>query len=407
MPPARSHSFIPWLLVAVVALIAYGSLYPFNFKPDAISGGVLEALRELSWARAGRGDRIANVLLYLPLGFCLFLSLAAHRHRGVAVVVATLLGSLLSLTIEVAQVYISSRVPSLTDLTLNSGGTLLGATFGVAWGTIGSWMHLPTRAEKPTRDPAALLLIALWLAWRLAPFVPHLDLGKLKAALRPLFDPHIELSRVLVYLTYWLVISQALSSLVSRPRTLEALLLLIASVLAGRLIVANQTFVPAELLALIVLLPIVVLTYRMRPAPKRLLLMVSMLTVFAYERLAPFNFTSASTSFDFWPFLQWFAAGLPAAWLAIDWVGCFGTIFLFAALLWVLGACGTSFNLAAGIALALVLATEILQLWLPDRTASVTDPVIALGVIGLFRYLQRPQRRLFGGRPISRRAHNL
>ena len=44
---ARSRSYISVLLVAVIALIAYGSLYPFNFKPDAINGGVLEALRQL------------------------------------------------------------------------------------------------------------------------------------------------------------------------------------------------------------------------------------------------------------------------------------------------------------------------------------------------------------------------
>ena len=99
------------------------------------------------------------------------------------------------------------------------------------------------------------MLIGLWLLWRLAPFVPHFDLGKLKSALRPLFDPQIEAGAVLSYLTCWLVVSQAVTALVSRPHTLEALLLLIAGVLAGRLIVANQAFVPAELLALIVLLP--------------------------------------------------------------------------------------------------------------------------------------------------------
>ncbi len=71
--PARTpRSSIPWLTAAVIALIAYGSLYPFNFKPDAQSG-LVAALSQLSWARAGRGDRISNVLLYLPLGFCLYL----------------------------------------------------------------------------------------------------------------------------------------------------------------------------------------------------------------------------------------------------------------------------------------------------------------------------------------------
>lgn len=404
--PSRSTSFIPWLLLAVIALIAHGSLYPFNLKPD-VADGVLQAMRQLSWARAGRGDRIANVLLYLPLGFCLFLWLVTRLRRGLAVAVAVVLGAALSLAIEVAQVYISSRVPSLTDLTLNSLGTLVGATAGVVWGAIGGWMHLPKRSEKPHRDPAAALLIGLWLAWRLAPFVPHFDLGKLKAALRPLFDPQIEASSVLIYLTYWLVMAQALSTLVSRPRTLEALLLLIAGVLVGRLIVANQAFVPAELLALVLLLPVLVLMYRMASGPKRLLLMAAMLAVFVFERLAPLSFSGPAANFDFWPFLRWFDAGFPAAVTSIDWVGFFGTVFLFGALLWVLRHCGTSFSLAAGIVLALAIATEFLQLWLPQRTSSITDPVIALGVVVLFRYTQGRQRRMFSGRPVSRRGHNL
>ena len=111
MASARTpRSLIPWLTAAVIALIAYGSLYPFNFKPDAQSG-LLAALGQLSWARAGRGDRISNVLLYLPLGFCLYLWLNERLVRGAALSVATLLGTLLSLAIEVAQVYVSSRVP--------------------------------------------------------------------------------------------------------------------------------------------------------------------------------------------------------------------------------------------------------------------------------------------------------
>lgn len=407
MSPPRSRTFIPWLLLLVVALIAYGSLYPFNLKPDAVEGGVLEALRELSWARAGRGDRIANVLLYLPLGFCLFLWLSTRMRRAAAVVVAVALGAMLSLGIEVAQVYISKRVPSLTDLTLNALGTLVGATAGVAWQRIGGLMYLPRREEKPHRDPAAALLVALWLLWRLAPFVPHFDLGKLKAALQPLFRPQIELGTTLIFLTYWLVIAQSLTTLVSRTRTLEALLLTIAAVLVGRLLVANQAFVPSELLALIVLLPLVVLMYRMRFAPKRLLLLAATMAVFIYERLAPFDVAAAPAMFDFWPFLQWAEAGWRTSIASIDWPGFFGTLFLFAALLWVLRYVGTSFRLAAGLVLALVIATEVLQLWLPGRVGSITDPVIALGVILMFRYTQRQQRRIFTGRSVSRREHNL
>src|SRR5690606_32319677 len=129
----RTRSLIPWLLLAVVALIAYGSLYPFNFKPDAIEGGVLQALSKLSWARAGRSDHIANVLLYLPLGFCLFLLLASRLSRPASIIVATLLGASLSLMVEIAQVYVSARVPSLKDLALNTLGASLGACGGLIW----------------------------------------------------------------------------------------------------------------------------------------------------------------------------------------------------------------------------------------------------------------------------------
>ncbi|HMN44706.1 MAG TPA: VanZ family protein [Povalibacter sp.] len=400
--PTRSRSFVPWLLIAVVALIAYGSLYPFNLKPDAFDRSVIDALRELSWARAGRGDRIANVLLYLPLGFCLFLWLSSRVRRSAAIVVTVALGSLLSCAIEVAQVYISSRVPSLTDLTLNALGTLIGATAGMVWDKMGGLMHLPRRAEKPHRDPASALLIATWLLWRLAPFVPHFDLGKLKAALQPLFRPQIDLSSTLIWLTCWLVISQALATLVSRTHTLEALLIMIAAVLVGRLVVANQTFVASELVALVALVPIVVLMYRMTPGPKRLLLLAAMLAVFTFERLTPFAFTGPAPAFDFWPFLGWAAAGFP-----LDLGELFGTVFLFAALLWILRYAGTSFRLAAGIMLALVCATEFLQLWLPERGGSITDPAIALVVVLAFRYTQRRQRRMFTGRPVSRREHNL
>src|SRR4030095_9386124 len=88
------------------------------------------------------------VLLYLPLGFCLFLWLELRWRRIPSILAATALGSLLSLSIEIAQVYISARVPSLTDLTLNAVGTLLGATAGLAWGGLTRLMHLPGRAAR-------------------------------------------------------------------------------------------------------------------------------------------------------------------------------------------------------------------------------------------------------------------
>lgn len=373
----------------MIALIAYGSLYPFNFKPDA-QDGLLAALSQLSWARAGRGDRISNVLLYLPLGFCLYLWLHERLRRGPAVGIATLLGTLLSLAIEVAQVYVSKRVPSLTDLALNSGGTLLGAVGGMGWAALSHLMHLPARAEKQTRDPGAALLIGLWLAWRFAPFLPQFDLGKLKAALRPLFDPTFDFITVLIFLTCWLVVNQAVAALVSRPRRLETLLLLMAAVLIGRLVVASQTFVPAELLALLLLLPMVVLMHRLRPRPRRAALVLAVVALLIIEELAPFDFSQQVAHFDFWPFLAFVDTGWDLD--AVDWVQLFGKLFLYGALLWVVREWGASTDFAFGVMLTVATVIEVLQIWLPGEHASITDPLLALLVGLIFRSLYRRQR---------------
>lgn len=384
----------------MIALIAYGSLYPFNFKPDAESD-LLAALSQLSWARAGRGDRISNVLLYLPLGFCLYLWLNERLPRGVAATVATLLGSLLSLAIEVAQVYVSSRVPSLTDLVLNAGGALLGAVGGMGWAALSHLMHLPARAEKQTRDPGAALLIGLWLAWRFAPFVPQFDLGKLKAALRPLFDPTFDFVTVLIFLTCWLVVNQAVAALVSRPRRLETLLLLMAAVLIGRLIVASQAFVPAELLALLLLLPMVVLMHRLRPRPRRAALVLAVVALLIIEELAPFDFSHQVARFDFWPFLPFVESGWDLA--AVDWIQVFGKLFLYGALLWVVREWGASTDFAFGVMLTIATVIEVLQIWLPGEHASITDPLLALSIGLVFRSVYRRQ----GPRRFTDTASNL
>lgn len=386
-------SFIPWLLLGMVALIAYGSLYPFTFKPEAFDGGPFEALRQLSWARAGRSDRIANVLLYLPLGFCLLLWLGARLGRKSAALVAVALGSLLSLSIEIAQVYVSPRVSSLTDFMLNTGGTALGVAGGFAWHAMSRLVHCPVRGEAPRRDGGAALVVALWLAWRFAPFQPQADLGKLKAALRPLFDPQLQLGAVLAYLAFWLVVSEALAALVARARHLEALLLTIAVSLVGRLLVAHQAFVPDELAALLLLLPTLIVMNRLTPAPKRLLLVGALTTVLVLERLWPFELTATPGEFDFWPFMAWLAPGLPAALVATDWSDVFGSLFMFAAVLWTLRETGWSVRTAGVATVGLVAATEVMQAWLVERSASVTDPALAALVAGAFLYLEARRRR--------------
>ena len=184
----QSTAFLPWLLLAVVALMGYGSLYPFDFNFGGSHPSLADALHRLTWARAGRADRVRNVLLYVPLGFCLMLWLRARVGFIWATLIATVLGSLLSLTIELAQVYLSLRVPSLMDITLNAVGTLLGAVLGVVWRNLSALVYLPPNTRTRPGDRSALVLLLTWVLWRLADFQLVINLARLKQALRPLLE---------------------------------------------------------------------------------------------------------------------------------------------------------------------------------------------------------------------------
>jgi hypothetical protein len=380
MSRVSSPSFVPWLLVAVIAIIAWGSLYPFNFDATAVHGSLLEAMGKLTWARAGRGDRVLNVLLYLPLGFCLFLSLGPRRRwRSSAITV--LCGAAFSFSIEVAQSYLPARVPSLIDLVLNTAGTLLGAIAGAMWRGLSALLRLPPQDAEQRRTPDALLLLLLWLAWRLAPFVPHFDLTKLKSALWPLAYPHIEPQSTLLYLTCWLIVTQALLRLVSRQKVLEALLTLIAVVMVGRLVVASQSFVPSELVAFVLLLPALILLTRLHTGPRHLLLFIAMGSVVYFEMMVPAEASNQGQSFDWLPFITWFDAGMP-----IDWVILFKKLFLFGALVWLFTEAGAPRGIAAVIVTTLVTMIQIIQQYLPDHAGTLTDPLLALAVGLLFRF---------------------
>ena len=101
MAGRSKHFAAPLLLAVITGLIVYVSLFPFRFVADG--PGLAEALRSLSWARAGRGDMFNNVLLYAPFGFCVALLVEPRWGRVAGIVAGTLLGAALSLSLEVLQ----------------------------------------------------------------------------------------------------------------------------------------------------------------------------------------------------------------------------------------------------------------------------------------------------------------
>jgi len=255
MAGRSSHFAAPLLLAVVTGLIVYVSLYPFRFVADGPT--LIEALRSITWARAGRGDMFNNLLLYVPFGFCVALLVEPRWGRFAGIVVGTLLGASLSLGLEVLQASVSPRVSSLRDLSLNATGSLLGAVLGTVFHALGSRIS-PQGTPRSRSTFVAMSILVLWLIERLWPLLPDPGLRQLKSAVRPLLTPHVDWMSLAGFFVGWLVVTQVVFSFVRRQRAMDVLLILIAVVLVGRVFVGGSTLDVAEIAAIALLLPLLV-----------------------------------------------------------------------------------------------------------------------------------------------------
>ena len=175
------------LLVLWGLFIVYGTMLPFDFS--ASGERVRERLRLLAehpWRIGSRTDLASNVLLFMPWGFLLAVSMAGRGTSfAAALILAVLGGASLSAGVELAQLYAPSRTASVVDLATNALGSALGALIGwpaARW----IWPGLSMRirqivASRPLA--ACALATAAGLAFAaLAPFDVSLDVGDLKAA---------------------------------------------------------------------------------------------------------------------------------------------------------------------------------------------------------------------------------
>jgi VanZ family protein len=166
MPAQEPQSKLWIATVIMAAVILYGSYYPFDFAIPAHGEGPIATFIASAARRPGRGDFIANILLYLPFGFFFVQGLASSR-RTACVPLAVLCGAGMSLFVELTQYYDPGRVTSFSDFCTNTLGTLLG---GLAALAIGAKFRLPFVGDVTTQ-PIPTLLISrrrrakVWWGW--------------------------------------------------------------------------------------------------------------------------------------------------------------------------------------------------------------------------------------------------
>jgi VanZ family protein len=136
-------------------------------------------------------DLIINVLAYVPAGALLTLVLVPFLRPVAAATVATIAAVLLSLTIEIIQVFLPGRIPSNADLLCNAIGAITGATLAAAFGgrgiLSGRLYRLRQRYFYPGRAvDLCFLLLALWLVTQLSADIRLFGNGDIRHVLQML-----------------------------------------------------------------------------------------------------------------------------------------------------------------------------------------------------------------------------
>ncbi len=184
MAPHRSSaSLLAWLYAG---LIVYASLYPLTDWRWPSASPLAFLL--LPWPRYWTAfDLVSNLLGYMPLGLLIFAAQVRHgRSAGIGACHAVWMASALSLSMELAQNGLPSRIPSNVDWTLNTIGAAGGAAVGGALNALGllaRWQRLRDRWFVG-RSAGALALLLLWPVGLLFPTSLPLGLGQVLSRLR-------------------------------------------------------------------------------------------------------------------------------------------------------------------------------------------------------------------------------
>ncbi|MHC4985317.1 MAG: VanZ family protein [Planctomycetota bacterium] len=187
MPELRESRLLWFFLAAFALLLIYSSLMPYDLqwqgdlaRQDLQRGLGLGPMRRQA---ASALDVVSNVLAYMPLGLLTALAWQAHRRRGRvgAVVVAGIVGLVISLAVETLQLLSPSRVADVLDVAMNVLGAAVGGLIGAAVGG-GWWVRAQARLQRWAVDrPAALaaaILAILLVADATFPWRPTLDVSE-------------------------------------------------------------------------------------------------------------------------------------------------------------------------------------------------------------------------------------
>jgi VanZ family protein len=363
------------LLAAAVLLVAYGSLWPFEFAAAPSAGWRHVVADRRLWTSVG--DVVGNVLLFVPMGALSVLVLDPARPRWSWRLCAALAANLaFALVLQAAQLWLPARNAALADVWWNGVGTLLGA--GLALGGALRLARYGVPSHGPHRVPAVLL--GAWALMQLAPFVPRLDWQAMKDSLKPLLlQPALNPLGVAQAAIGALVLGCVVAALIrDERRARQRTALLLGAALLSRVFISGRGAYASEWLGAALGFGAWVLLQRSTRLPA--LALGALLVAYTVAALSPFELRAAPAAFHWVPFEAFLrGAMLINLWALVQ------SLFLFGALLWLARRAGLPPGVTTLALVAWVGAAEFAQRWVVGRVPDVTGPLLVLALSALLQ----------------------
>jgi len=356
-----------WIVVTVI--IVYGSLFPFNFQAHDLNWVIFDLFLQ-SWRdRTSWGDLLSNIALFVPFGVAGILSTRNLRFSFLKVLLVFASGLILAVGLQFTQIYLPERIATLNDAIWNA----LGLTLGIFFALVANKSILKLQIEVREIPLIPLVLLGVWITYRLVPFVPTIDFQVIKDSLKPLLiQPDISLLAVFINTVSWVLAAHFLKYLTGTKGALGKLALFMVSLFSLEILIVENDVTASNIVGAVIAL-IVSASFLDRSKGMVTILAILLSISIVVQGLAPFEPRSVIDAFHWLPFYSYFGGSMYYNILALLQKIFFysGLVFLFYELefTWLRAALQTGF---------LLLLIEFSQVYFSGHTPEITDPLLAL-----------------------------
>jgi len=374
-----------YLFLLIVFLISYGSLYPFDFVQIGNDAFAIKEFFQTWGTYTHRGDILANLLLFVPFGVTGVQMLLPKNNHTLVIPFVLVLGLCLAIVLQFGQIYLPSRDANLSDAVLNFVGTIIGVLIAISLNT----NRTSFAGVIYGNDSFPMLILFSWMAYRLMPFVPSIDLQQLKNGIKPIFlFSTWELVRIFHDAISWLVVFYILCRHKQKNLSMPYLSRLIFCCFILEVIIVDNSVSMSNAVGGILAL---VSWWAFFSYTKKLpvWLATMMVVVLFASGFSPYQQSDTTQEMQLIPFYGFLGGSM-----LVNTASFLEKFFLYGALIWLFQGVGLKFYWAILITVGVTVCIEVGQIFLVGHLAEVTDPFLVLLIGSLIATLQRKTRVL-------------